>query len=205
MGFRIMPSNREFFQDFQALSDNLIAVVTCFDELLADIGNAEARHDAVINAERRGDELIRQTLHRLDGSFVTPFDREDIHSLAEALEDVVDEVYHISESIVLTGIKEVLPEVKEQSQVLVTMSRLVRRLTDSLQEIHNIRGVLEELDSLETDGDRIYRRMVARLFSGEFDALDVIKWKDIGAALEAALDRIEDVGDIVESILVKHA
>jgi uncharacterized protein len=200
-----MPSNKEFFEDFQALSDNLIAIVGRFSEALGDIGNLEERHKAVTAAERRGDELIRQTLHRLDGSFVTPFDREDIHGLAEALEDVVDEVYHVSESMLLMGITEVLPEVKEQSDVLVAMSALVRRLTDSLQNMRNVRPLLEELDALETDGDRIYRRMVARLFGGEFDALDVIKWKDIGAALEAALDRIEDLGDIVESILVKHA
>jgi uncharacterized protein Yka (UPF0111/DUF47 family) len=100
---------------------------------------------------------------------------------------------------------ELLPEVKEQADVMVKMAEEVASLMDRLEKMKGVEPHLDSIDRLESDGDAVYRRTMARLFSGEYDAIDVLKWKDIIEALEAALNTLEDVGDVVESIVLKHA
>jgi predicted phosphate transport protein (TIGR00153 family) len=155
--------------------------------------------------ERAGDELTDQILTRLASSFVTPFDPEDIQRLAQAIDDVVDDVYHVSEMVVLTSITELLPEVKEQVGVLSEMAVKVVDLFDRFEDMRGIRPIITEIEKLESEGNRIYRRGVARLFSGEMEAIDVIRWKDIIESLEMALDRVEDMAHIVTTIVVKQA
>src|SRR4029453_19338377 len=110
-------------------------------------------------------------LKRLDGTFVTPFDREDIHALAEELDDVVDDMLTVSHLLRLLSIETILPAIGE----------------------------------LEHEGDDVYRRTLARLFSGEYEALEVLRWKDIVQAMEAAINTVEDISNIVEAIILKHA
>ena len=119
MRFRIVPSNREFFEDFSLAAENLAACVGRLKDVFADTSEAEQRHQAVKQAERAGDEFTARILTRLDTTFVTPFDPEDIQRLAEAFDDVVDDMYHVSEMVVLTGITDIIPEVVEQVDVLV--------------------------------------------------------------------------------------
>jgi uncharacterized protein Yka (UPF0111/DUF47 family) len=98
-----------------------------------------------------------------------------------------------------------LPELVEQAQVLAKMTSEMVMLIDRLESMKDTKGLLDSIDKLESEGDAVHRQVLGRLFSGEFDALDVIKWKDITAAMEDALNKVEDVGDVVESIVFKHA
>jgi uncharacterized protein Yka (UPF0111/DUF47 family) len=144
-------------------------------------------------------------LRRLDASFVTPFDREDIHALAEELDDVVDEMFAAASLLQLSDGEERPPELAELADVLVTMTEEMVALLDCLQTKNGARYRLERIEYLERQGDAIFQRGLARLFSGEYEALEVIKWKDTVQSLESAINAIEDVSDVVESILVKES
>ena len=205
MKFRIIPTNREFYDDFTLAARNLAEGVRRLGDVFADPTESEQRHEAVKQAERAGDEYTQRILTRLDTAFVTPFDPEDIQRLAEAIDDIVDDVYHVSEMVVLTGITEMIPEVVEQVEVLDAMAAKVVELFDHLEGMRGIKPIVAGLDALETQGNRIYRRTVARLFSGDLDPLDVIRWKDITSSMEEALDRVEDMANIVTTIVVKQA
>lgn len=205
MRFRIVPANREFFDDFSLAAKNLAESAESLSDVLADVANAQQRHQAVKELERVGDELTDQILTRLASAFVTPFDPEDIQRLAQAVDDVVDDIYHVSEMVVLTSITELLPEVKEQVAVLSEMAAKVVEMFDRFEDMRGIRPIIAEIEKLESEGNRIYRRAAARLFSGEMDAIDVIRWKDIVESMETVLDRIEDMTNIVTTIVVKQA
>jgi predicted phosphate transport protein (TIGR00153 family) len=205
MRFRIVPASREFFDDFSLAAKNLATSVDRLTEVLDDTANAAERHLAVREVEREGDELTNQILTRLATAFVTPFDPEDIQRLAQAVDDVVDDVYHVSEMIVLTSVTELLPEVKEQVAVLTEMAAKVVELFDRFEDMRGLRPIIAEIENLESEGNRIYRRAVARLFSGEMEAIDVIRWKDVVESMETTLDRVEDMTNIVTTVVVKQA
>jgi predicted phosphate transport protein (TIGR00153 family) len=205
MKFRIVPSTREFFDDFKLAAQNMATCVEKLEEVLADTSQAAERHAAVKEVERTGDELTSRILTRLDTTFVTPFDPEDIQRLAQGIDDVVDDIYHVSEMVVLTNITDLIPEVVEQVEVLDRMSAGVIELFESFEDMRGLRQMITRIEEMESEGNRIYRRAVARLFSGEMGAIDVIRWKDIVESLEAVLDRIEDMTNIVTTIVVKQA
>jgi predicted phosphate transport protein (TIGR00153 family) len=205
MRFRLVPTDDRFFDLFTDSARNAEECALRLRDFLADPSDAEAKHSLVVECERRGDELTAAILHRLDTTFVTPFDREDIHALAEELDDVVDDIHAVSALVHLIPMGTALPEVTEQAEVLVRMAGENVRLIERLQSMKEAKPLLESIDRLESEGDAVYRRVVARLFSGEFEALDVLKWKDIVHALEAALNTLEDISDVVESIILKHA
>jgi predicted phosphate transport protein (TIGR00153 family) len=187
MPFRLVPSDRRFF--------------TLFNEF----GDLDAKHDRVKECEDRGDELTDEILGRLNTSFVTPFDREDIHALAEKLDDVVDDMLAVADLLRVLSIEVVLPELKEQADLLVQMGDQTVGLIGRLQSMKGTEAFLQAIDQLESEGDVIYRRTLGRLFGGEFEALEVLRWKDIIQAMEAALNTVEDISNVVESIVLKHA
>jgi hypothetical protein len=204
MRFRLVPTDDRFFELFSESARNVQACADRLVELVAGPTSAGA-FDRVLECERRGDQLTTDILHRLDTTFVTPFDREDIHQLAEKLDDVVDDIYQVAALMRVVNVTECLPELVEQARVLARMASEAVLLIDRLETMKDTKGLLESIDKLESEGDAIYRQVIGRLFSGEFEALDVIKWKDITAAMEDALNTLEDVGDVVESIVFKHA
>jgi predicted phosphate transport protein (TIGR00153 family) len=203
--FRLVPVDEGFFELFSAAASNARDAAVRLRDLLQDPVNLKAMHREVVDFERRGDDLTRQLLHRLSTSFVTPFDREDIHALAEELDDVVDDILSVAALFELVGVDDVLPEVKEQADVLVRMGEQNVELISRLQRMKGVDPFLDAIDRLESEGDAINRRALARLFGGEFEAIEVLKWKDIIEAMEAALNTVEDISDIVESIVLKHA
>jgi hypothetical protein len=205
MKFRIVPTSREFFDDFLLAAQNLSDCVERFRDVLADTSESAERHVAVKEVERAGDELTSRILTRLGATFVTPFDPEDIQRLAQAMDDVVDDIYHVSEMVVLTNITDLIPEVLEQVDVLTRMGRKVVELYEHFEDMRGLRPIIAEIEELESEGNRIYRRAVARLFSGEMEPVDVIRWKDIIESLEAVLDRVEDMTNIVTTVVVKQA
>ena len=204
MRFRLVPTDDRFFDLFSASARNVLEGAQRLRDYVDEPSSATS-FELVQESERRGDQLTSDILHRLDTSFVTPFDREDIHQLAEELDDVMDDVYEVAALVQLLNIEESLPELIEQARLLVRMAEETVQLIDRLESMKDTKGLLDSIDKLESEGDAVHRRVVARLFSGEFASLDVIKWKDITAAMEDALNTLEDVSDVVESIVFKHA
>jgi len=202
---RLVPKDEGFFDLFQHAATNAHDCAEALRNLIVSTSEFDVLYEAVKAFERRGDELTADLLQRLDDSFITPYDREDIHALAEALDDVVDDMFSAAELIHLVRGTKPLSEATELVDVLVTMCDEMTALVACMRSGDGARYRLQRIESLERQGDVIYRRTIARLFSGEFEALDVLKWKDIVQALENAINRIEDVSDVVESILVKES
>ena len=203
MKFKLVPTDDRFFALFSDSARNAAACAQHLRTLL--ISGDGSGFDEVRAAEQEGDRITTDILKRLDSSFVTPFDREDIHALAEELDDVVDDMFNVAELVQLMRPTHQLAEVAEISDILVQMADHTVTLLDGLEGMKGLKPELETIDQLESTGDGIYRRAVARLFSGEYEPLEVLKWKDIVTALEDALNTLEDVSDVVESIVFKHA
>lgn len=204
MRFRLIPRDEGFFELFAKVAANADEGAKALVELFADLDDIPARVDRVVAIERRGDELTREILRRLDKAIVTPFDREDIHALAERLDDVVDHMRAAADLVQLHNVDAPLASTVEQSRLLARASDANVRMIGKLNRLRNLQAELAEIDAIESEGDDIYRRGLARLYSGEFKAFAVLRWQDIVTELEQALDGFETVSDLVASIAVKH-
>ena len=204
MRFKLVPTDDAFFDLFSESAANAHEAAQRLQALVHDFTDVAAKHAAVVRSEQRGDELTAAILRRLDSSFVTPFDREDIHALAEELDDICDDVLGVSDLMQLVSIDEVMPEMVELADLLVAMTEQLVALFGRLKSMKGVQPYLDAIDKLETQGDATYRRMMARLFS-EADAMTVLKWKDIVTAMEAAINATEDASNVVESVVLKHA
>jgi uncharacterized protein len=202
---RLVPTDEGFFDLFHAAATNARDCAEALHKLIVSFSDLGVHYESIKGYERRGDQTTAEILHRLDSSFVTPYDREDIHALAEELDDVVDDMFSVAELIHLVRVSQPLPELAELADVLVTMADEMVALVGCLRSGDGARYRLQRIESLERQGDVIYRRTIARLFSGEFEALDVLRWKDIVQSLENSINAVEDVSDVVESILVKNS
>jgi predicted phosphate transport protein (TIGR00153 family) len=207
--FRLLPSDDKFFDLFNAAATNVAECGRRLRELLTRSGfgaEGDATIDGVIACEQRGDELTRDIMRRLNTSFVTPFDREDIHALAEELDDVVDDMLEVAYRLEL-GDRDVaaMPELKQQADVLVTMADQVVGMVAGLEAMQGLQPYLDAIDRLESEGDAIYRHALRRLYSDQFKARATLYWKDVVEAMEHALDTMEDISDVVEAISLKHA
>lgn len=200
---QLAPTDEGFFDLFDSSAANAGECAEHLRKLLDSSTDLEESFEAIKRCERRGDELTREILSRLDASFVTPYDREDIHALAEELDDVVDDIFAAASLIELVGIEDEPEELQELTDVLVTMTGEMVALIGAMKRSDGARHRLERIEYLERQGDVIFRRGMGGLFTGGFDPLHVIKWKDIIEAIENALNAIENVSDVVESILVK--
>ena len=203
--FRLLPSDDRFFALFNQAAMNTADCARRLGDMVNDFDDLDAKHNLVVDCERRGDQLTTEILQRLDQTFVTPFDREDIHALAEELDDVVDDMLAVSDLLRLLSIEAILPELKEQADLLVQMGDQTVGLMGRLKSMRGTGAFLKAIDQLESEGDAVYHRTLGRLFGGEYEALEVLKWKDIIQAMEAALNTVEDVSNVVESIVLKHA
>jgi len=205
MRFRLLPSDEGFFTLFDAAAANIAECARRLSHVIAD-DNGDRSTDAVRECEHEGDELTRQILQRLNSTFVTPFDREDIHELAEKLDDVVDDMQAVAARMqLIVQRRPAIPELKQQADVMVQMAERIVNLMGRLESMKGIQDDLEAIDQLESQGDTIYREALVRLFSGEYDALDVVRWKDMVEAMEAAINTVEDISNVIESIVLKHA
>jgi predicted phosphate transport protein (TIGR00153 family) len=205
--FRLLPTDDGFFDLFDDAAANVVECSRRLRELLeagAPVGDASI--EAVVACEQRGDEVTKTIMRRLNTSFVTPFDREDIHALGEELDDVVDDMLEVALRLALCerDVSE-MPELKEQADVLVAMADEVARLAGGLRSMQGLQPHLEAVDRLESEGDAIFRNALRRLYSDELDARAAVYWKDVVETMEHALDTMEDISDIVEAIALKHA
>jgi predicted phosphate transport protein (TIGR00153 family) len=204
MKFRLLPTDEGFFDLFDEAAANALACAQSLAKLLDDPAASDVAAE-VIEGERRGDEITARILKRLDTSFVTPFDREDIHALAEEFDDVVDDMQTVAKRVELLALRTTFPWLCRQGEMLVELAVEAVGLTDGLAAMKGLTPHLEAIDRIESLADGVYNEALAHLFSGEYEALDVLRWKDLVEAMEAAINTMEDIGDIVESIMLKHA
>jgi uncharacterized protein len=206
---KLKISNRAeaFFELFIESAENLRTAAELLQDLIADYRDVELKAQRIADREHEGDEVTHAIIRRLNTTFVTPMDREDIYSLATALDDVVDAIEAVADLFVLHRIEAPRPEMVAQIDVLVRAAIQTEQALGALQDMD--RDKLEpywiEINRLENEGDRLYRRAVADLFSGDHKAMDVLKWKEVIENLEEALDGLENVANIIESIILKHA
>jgi predicted phosphate transport protein (TIGR00153 family) len=207
MKLRISQRSGEFFDLFQQASRNLRTAVELLKDLIENYEDVESKAQRIKDREHEGDEITHEIIRRLNTTFVTPMDREDIYALAAALDDVMDAIEAVADLFVLHQIEAPHPEMKAQTDTLL---RAAQQTEDALIAFprmarEKLQGYWEEIDRLEDEGDRLYRKTVADLFSGDYKAIDVLKWKEVSENLEEALDGLENVANIIESTVVKHA
>lgn len=204
---KITQRSTAFFELFAESARNVRTGIEMLQDLLEDFRDVEQKAARIREREHEGDEITHEIIRRLNTTFVTPMDREDIYALASALDEVMDAVEAVADLFVLHRIEEPLPEMKAQVDVLVRAAKQTERALEVLPKMtrDGLEPYRTEINRLEHEGDRIYRRAVADLFSGDYKAMDVLKWKDVIENLEEAVDGLENVANIIESTVLKHA
>jgi predicted phosphate transport protein (TIGR00153 family) len=205
MGFKLIPQEGEFVEIFGQLADKVALGATELLRLLNDYRDIDVRAGRILDIEHEADELTHEIIRRINVTFVTPFDRSDIHRLASGLDDVLDHIEAAAEYLQLHKIDEPLPQMTTMAD---TLARAARLTADAMPNLTKLKGLEEywvEINRLENEGDRIYRRTISELFSGDHRAMDVLKWKDIVEEIEQGIDALEDVANTIEGIVLKQA
>jgi hypothetical protein len=201
---RLIPREEKFYADFLAMADQLRSGARLLEEMFASDPLAADKAHEIREAEHKCDFLTHEVIQRLNKTFVTPIDREDIHSLARTLDDVMDAIDDAASLIPLYNISKVRPGARELTRVI---SASTDQILLAMKALERRQGVLErtvEINRLENEADRAHQRAVGQLFAEERDPLEVMKWKEILDLLEDATDRCEDVADLLENVVVKH-
>jgi hypothetical protein len=190
---------------FADSANNLVTGARLLVELIGDGVNREGIAEKMRACEHAGDEFTHAIMRRLNESFITPFDREDIYRLASSLDDVMDFMEAAADLVVLYKIDELPRDVVGQVEVLERAAELTAEAMPRLRGMKDLSEYWIEINRLENQGDQVYRRLLAELFGGEYDALTVLKLKEVVDQLEAAADAFEKVANTVESIAVKES
>lgn len=203
-----MPRERRFFELFNQHASEVVLGARELVGLLGGSGEAAAHTEAIDTIEKRADKITHETIKLLHRTFIVPLDREDIHALITAMDDILDMIQDVSESIGLYDLRRITPEARALADICLACAERVREAVAKLDDMRESDGVLrlcEEIDRLESDADRQMRAGISRLFREERDALTVIKLKAIYELLEAITDRCEDVANILEGIVLENA
>jgi uncharacterized protein len=202
--FRLIPREEKFYADFVALTDQLVKASALLERMLApnppDWSLAVQIHDV----EHDCDTITHEIIQRLNRTFVTPIDREDIHSLAKSLDDVMDAIDAASTVIRRYRVAPVRFGARELATVIARSSDQVRMAVAALERRTDVHGLAVEVNRLENEADRLHDEALRRLFEEERDPIAVIKWKEVLDFLEEATDRCEDVANVLEGVVVKH-
>jgi predicted phosphate transport protein (TIGR00153 family) len=202
---RLTPQDTVFYDLFAASAENVRDGVRLLAEALADDADRVAVAASLREIEHKGDEHTHEIIRRVNSTFVTPFDREDIYRLASGLDDVLDDVEAVADLIVLYRIGRLPTDVGDMVDVLDRAAELTAEAMPRLRTMGDLQDYWIEVNRLENQADSDYRRLVARIFSGEYDALTAYKLKDVVDNLESAVDGFEHVANIVEQIALKES
>jgi predicted phosphate transport protein (TIGR00153 family) len=202
---RLTPRDTSFYDHFTAAASNLVLGADLLAEMLAPGADRPVLAKRLRDIEHDSDEITHTVMRQLNSTFVTPFDREDIYRLANRLDDVMDFMEAAADLVVLYELGELPPENLRVVEVLQRAAAMTAEAMPRLKDMKNLEEYWIEVNRLENEADQIYRRTVARLFSGEYDALTALKLKDVADELELAADALEDVADAVETITVKES
>jgi len=202
---RLTPREDGFYDLFADSANNLVTGARLLVELISDGSDREAIAEKMRACEHAGDECTHAIMHRLNESFITPFDREDIYDLASRLDDVMDYMEEAAELVVLYKIKALPQDVVRQVEILERAAELTAEAMPRLKAMRELNEFWIEINRLENQGDRVYRKLLAHLFGGEYEPLEVMKLKEVIDRLEDAADAFEQVANTIETIAVKES
>ncbi|MDQ4052228.1 MAG: DUF47 family protein [Actinomycetota bacterium] len=205
MALRFRPVDGTFYDLFTEAAQHLVTGAELLAEMLADSSDKEDVARRMRAAEHAADETTHNLIKKVNSTFITPFDREDIYSLGSGLDDVMDMMDEAVDLILLYEVKVLPPELAGQVDVLQRCAELTAEAMPNLRSMKSLEEYWIEINRLENDGDKNHRRILAKLFSGEFKTIEVQKLKDVEESLEGAIDAFEKVANIVEQIAVKES
>jgi predicted phosphate transport protein (TIGR00153 family) len=205
MRIPFIPREEKFFELFVDDARNVLAGARLLEEFFRNYDQRERLAAQLRDAEHRGDVLSHDIGRRLASTFVTPFDRDDIHQLISRLDDILDFIEEVADTCVLYRIESPTPAAGEHAAIIVKQCEELVRALEKLHSFKEVQPHWIEIHRLENEGDRITRLAVAELFTDGNDPLYVIKWKEIYSLLEQAIDACEDAANVIERIVVTHA
>lgn len=204
MMLRLFPREETFFDLFNDAADNILRAARMLQALLDDYHDVERQAEAIKALEERGDEITHAIIDRLNRTFVTPFDREDILELAKQLDNVLDWIEAAAARLAVYRVVAPTPEARELAHIIASTCEALVDAVRHLRSLPQIDGPIREINRLENLADRVQRNAIARLFADSIDPVDVIKWKEIYDTLEEATDQAEDAANVLEGIRTKH-
>lgn len=202
---RLIPREGRFFEDFAAFARELQDGARLLDEMLETDPPRWDRADAVKEVEHRCDTLTHELLKRLHRTFVTPLDREDIYAISRTMDDVMDAIDAAAGVIRRYRVERIRPGARELSKTIVESTAQLLVAMEALGHKDGVTTAIVEVNRLENEADRLHHQAVSDLFAEERDPIQVIKWKEILDFLEEATDRCEDVANLLEGVILKHA
>jgi predicted phosphate transport protein (TIGR00153 family) len=202
---RFRPVDTTFYELFSSSAGQSVKGAALLAEMLGAGADRASIADRMRDQEHLADEATHDIIRRVNKTFVTPFDREDIYALASNLDDVMDFMEEAVDLVLLYEVGTLLPEFAEQVEVIQRCAQLTAEAMPRLQTMQDLQEYWIEINRLENQGDKVYRRILAKLFGGQFEALEVLKYKGVTDALEAAVDAFEKVANTIEQIVVKES
>jgi predicted phosphate transport protein (TIGR00153 family) len=203
--FSLFPRDHRFYDEFIMVSAELQRGAGLLEAMLAKDPPGWDKADEIKEIEHKCDVLTHQIIQRLNSTFVTPLDREDIHELARSLDDVMDAIDASAVVVRLYRIDRVRFGARELARIIAASVEELKRAVEALERHRDVTERAIELNRLENEADRVHYEALSRLFAEERDPIAIIKWKEILDFLEAATDRCEDVANVLESVVVKHS
>jgi predicted phosphate transport protein (TIGR00153 family) len=204
LAFRLIPREEKFYHDFQALADELQHGAQLLEDMLGPERPVWDKADEIKEVEHKCDFITHGIIQRLNRTFVTPLDREDIFALARSLDDVMDAIDASATLIRLYRLETVRFGARELAEIITACTKQVRLALDSMERQKGVITHAVEINRLENEADRTHQQAVSRLFDDERDPLVVMKWKETLDFLEDATDRCEDVANVLEGVVVKN-
>ncbi len=202
---QLIPRDAQFYDLFAQVANRMSGSATLLHELFKDPSKLEQNVSAIKKLEHEADNLTHDTIDRINRTFVTPFDREDIHALAGHLDEVVDLIDGCARRVSIFHIKESREHGVILSEVLLRSTRCVEDAVRKMKDPKTVTAANRQLKLLEEEGDSLYHEAVENLFSTTTDAIEVMKWKELYDKLEDAIDQCEDVGNTLQSIALKNS
>jgi uncharacterized protein len=204
MAFRLIPREEKFYTDFQALADELKVGARLLEEMFAPDNPAWDKADDIKEIEHKCDALTHEIIQRLNRTFVTPLDREDIFNLARSLDDVMDAIDAVAGVVRLYKLTSVRVGARELARIITSSADQVRLAIGAMEQHKGLMPHAIEVNRLENEADRVHHQAVSKLFDDEKDPIEIMKWKETFDFLEDASDRCEDVANVIEGVMVKH-
>ena len=205
---RLIPREGRFFDMFSAHAAQIVRGSHALVQLLAELNNAAVHAEHIDHAERDADKITHDTVTLLHKTFITPIDRDQIHSLITNMDDILDLIQDCAESVVLYDVRSATPEAQQLAHICQMCCDRVKATVDLLANLKQADAILkncEEIDRLESDADRVLRAAMSRLFREEADVKELIKLRSIYMLLEEVTDRCEDVANVIEGIVMEHS
>ena len=204
--FNLVPKEVRFFDYFEQQSQHMIKAAALLHDLVHNFQDARAKAHAIKEVEHQGDQVTHEIVRKLNTTFITPFDREDIHALATRLDDVLDYIEAAAERLVVYRIKDTTSASRAMAQVIVDIVAATDRTIRCLRTMDpGFHEHTVEVNRLENSADNLLRDSLAALFDEQGDPIEVIKWKEIYETMEIVTDRCEDVANVIEGIILKMA